>query len=107
MKAVRQFLNGLNKNENKEERLTYQIMDLQLIKYRGIQTGDIVANDEISQAIDKTIEGFIWLYEQGYSLEKNVTSILKNEEESLYYTEIMNAFSVFNDFMRTHMSLTE
>ncbi|NRD79874.1 hypothetical protein HPT25_21285 [Bacillus sp. BRMEA1] len=106
IEEIRQYLNALNKNENKEERLVYQVMDLQLIKYRGIQTGDIVPNDKVAMAIDKSIEGFIWLYEKGYSLERNIKELVKEEEEKLQYEEMMNAFAVLNDFMSTHMALT-
>ncbi|WP_217269736.1 hypothetical protein [Neobacillus endophyticus] len=106
IEEIRQYLNALNKNENKEERLVYQVMDLQLIKYRGIQTGDIVPNDKVAMAIDKSIEGFIWLYEKGYSLERNIKELVKDEEEKLHYEEMMNAFAVLNDFMSTHMALT-
>lgn len=107
LKNLRQSLTALNVRENPEERLTYQVMDLQIIKYKGIQNGDIVPNDSISEAIDKTIEGFIWLYEKGLSLEKNVKEKLETEEDKQKYGKIMNAFATFNDFMRTHMSLKE
>jgi hypothetical protein len=107
LNKVRQSLAGLNVRENPEERLTYQVMDLQLIKYNGIQSGDIVPHDSISEAIDKTIEGFIWIYEKGLSLESNVNEKLETEEDKQKYGDIMNAFAKFNDFMRTHMSLKE
>lgn len=107
LKKLRQSLAGLDVRENPEERVTYQVMDLQLIKYKGIQTGDILPNDVISQAIDKITEGFIWFYEQDYSLKKNVQELLKNEEGKARYDEFLSAFSTFNDFMRIHMHLKD
>jgi hypothetical protein len=93
--------------DNAEERLIYQVMDLELIKYRGVQSGVIVPGDKIYQSIEKCIEGFIWLYENGYSLEKSLKDKLQEEQEKLYYQEFIQAFSTFNEFMKNHMQLVE
>lgn len=105
MNALRKRM-SLFQKDNPEERLIYQVMDLELIKYKGIQLGDILVGDEVYQAIEKCIEGFMWLYENRYSLERNVLDKL-TEKEKMYYKEIMSAFSTFSEFMRTHMHLSQ
>lgn len=104
MDKLKQYIKKLDIRQNAEERLLYQIVDLELVKYKGVQSGEIVPGDEIYQAMEQVIAGFLWLYEKGLSLETSVKDKLAGEDLE-HYLEFMNAFNRFNEFMQTHMHL--
>ncbi|WCK57572.1 hypothetical protein PP175_26260 (plasmid) [Aneurinibacillus sp. Ricciae_BoGa-3] len=107
MNTLRKKLEESTTHDNAEQRVTLQVMDLELIKYKGVQEGDIEVGDDIDLAIDNCIRGFLWLYDKGLTLETSVADKLTEEADQTYYKQFGEAFSIFNDFMRTHMHLKD
>lgn len=107
MKDLQLYLEKLNLRENPEERIIYQVMDLKMIQYKGLERQRFLPGDDIDCAIDLCINGFLWLYEKGISMEKSVKDLLQFDEDKARYDEFSKAFSQFNEFMAHNMSLKD
>lgn len=94
------------RSSSAEETVAIQVVDLASVKYSGTASGDIIEGDEVSKAIDFLIQGYLWIYHQGYSGLLTFNDTL-TDEQSEKYEAIKDAFEVFNNFMRTHMHLVE
>lgn len=107
MKNLRKYLDQMKPNVKPEERIICQVMDLKMIQYNGVERQVFMPGDFIYKAIDDCIHGFMWLYEKGYTLEKNLMESLQSEGEKFRYNELQKAFSEVNKFMANNMSLKE
>lgn len=100
------LINLVNKIDFKltsEDKVIKQVMDLEIIRFNGVQRLSIMPGDEVFNLIDRQIKDFIWLYKTGISNGEELN--LPNERER--YTKMGEDFSKFNDFMRYNMSLKE
>lgn len=107
MKDLRVFLEKLDRRQNPEERIIYQVMDLKIIQYNGLEQQRFLPGDDIDCAIDLCMHGFLWLYEKGISMERSVKDLLQSDEDKARYDEFSKAFYEVNQFMANNMSLKE
>jgi hypothetical protein len=90
---------------NEERSIIYRLVDMELIRYKGSATGDIVEGDEIWKAIDSCIQGYLWLYEKGLASSSSIKQELTSREDVEKYKTIEEAFILYSDFMTTHIHL--
>ncbi len=86
-------------------RLTYQVMDLELLKYAINELN--MAYPELLNDIDNCIQGFIWLYRQGGKADRLPDSVGRDPVASSYYASFSQSWSRLQEFMRSNMSLTD
>ncbi|KAB2954279.1 hypothetical protein F9B85_00875 [Heliorestis acidaminivorans] len=102
MNELRSILEQLEVRSSGEERLIYQLVDLNLIKYRGKQQNAFTP--EIEKSLENVITCFIWLYEKGWSLMPNPREAMNADEEALY-DKYIDDFHIFNEFMQNNLHL--
>ena len=90
---------------NEERSIIYRIVDMELIRYKGSATGEIVEEDEIWRAIDSCIQGYLWLYEKGLASSSSIKEELTSAEDADKYKSIEDAFILYSNFMTTHLHL--
>lgn len=89
------------------ERVMYQIMDLEIIKYNGLLSDRIIKGDEVYDAIEVLINGYMWLYNKGFSLERAIIDKLTSDEDKAIWDTMLKNHEILNNFMRTNMDLKE
>lgn len=104
MTAMKKTLAKLDICKNPEERVIYQVMDLMMIKSKGIESGTM--DKETAVNLDALVMDWIWLYSNGYNLSSNPRASMPISD-ALRYEAMMERFGRFQQFMQDNMNLTE